>query len=129
MAFCSDDTRNCYATRGFKFYLSLPIRLKFLLGGGGAEGAMLAKRLFCFARALPRNLKQTPPPKTPPRSLRVRSGEILFLNKALLVKFNKFGFKLDRKNSKTGPYCEIYRTIRHKILKFSASRVLARKLY
>ncbi len=87
---------------------------------------MLAKRPFTLLRLATASRSAA---QTPPRSLRVRSGEILFLNKALLVKFNKFGFKLDRKNSKTGPYCEIYRIIRHKILKFSASRVLARKLY
>ncbi|WP_297943513.1 hypothetical protein, partial [uncultured Campylobacter sp.] len=56
--------------------------------------------------------------QTPPRSLRVRSGEILFLNKALLVKFNKFYFKFDRKIPKQVLVVKFYRTIRHKILKF-----------
>ncbi|RKV99237.1 MAG: hypothetical protein D8H92_00825 [Campylobacter sp.] len=56
---------------------------------------MLAKRPFCFAWASPRDLKQTPPPQPASASLRVRGGETLFLNKALLVKFNKFYFKFE----------------------------------
>ena len=77
----SDDTRSRYATRGFKFYLSLPIRLKFLLGRGGAEGAILAKRPFTLLRLATASRSAA---QTPPRSLRVRGGDALFLNKALL---------------------------------------------
>ena len=80
-----------------RVYLSLPIRLKFLLGRGGAEGAILAKRPFYFAWASPRDLKQTPPPQPASASLRVRSGETLFVKKHCSVKFNKFYFKFDRK--------------------------------
>ena len=74
--------------------MSLPIRLKFFLGRGGAEGVMLAKRPFTLLRPATASRSAA---QTLPRSLRVRSGDALFLNKALLVKFNKFGFKLDRK--------------------------------
>ena len=90
---------------------------------------MLAKRPFCFAWASPRDLKQTPPPQPASASLRVRGGDALFLNKALLVKFNKFGFKFDCEIPKQVLVVKFYRTIRHKILKFSASRVLRRKFY
>ena len=73
--------------------MSLPIKLKFFLGRGGAEGAILAKRPFTLLRLA---TASKPAAQTPPRSLRVRGGDALFLNKALLVKFNKFYFKLDR---------------------------------
>lgn len=85
---------------------------------------MLAKRPFCFAWASPRDLKQTPPPQPASASLRVRSGDSLFVKKHCSVKFNKFYFKFDRKIPKQVLVVKFYRTIRHKILKFSASRVL-----
>ena len=102
------------------------IKLKFFLGRGVAEGAILAKRPFTLLRlaTVSRSAAQIPP-----RSLRVRSGETLFLKKHCSVKFNKFYFKFYRKIPKQVLVVKFYRTIRHKILKFSASRVLTRKFY
>ena len=99
------------------------IRLKFFLG---AEGVMLAKRPFTLLRLATASRSAA---QTPPRSLRVRSGETLFVKKHCSVKFNKFYFKFDREIPKQVLVVKFYRMIRHKILKFSASRVLARKLY
>jgi len=65
---------------------------------------MLAKRPFTLLRLATASRSAA---QTPPRSLRVRGSDALFVKKHCSVKFNKFYLKFDRKNSKTGPYCEI----------------------
>nr|WP_314380266.1 hypothetical protein [uncultured Campylobacter sp.] len=70
-----------------------------------------------------------PTAQTPLRSLRIKGDETLFLKKLCSVKFNKFGFKFDREIPKQVLVVKFYRTIRHKILKFSASWILTRKFY
>lgn len=65
-----------------------------MLGRGVAEGAMLAKRPFNLLRLATASRSAA---QTPPRSLRVRGSDALFVKKHCSVKFNKFGFKFDRK--------------------------------